>query len=1265
MRSRVGERRIIGGRYELSRVAGSGGAGRVYQAVDLPTGSIVAVKLLMDHFGADVDRFAREALLLERLRHDGIVRYLDHGEADDGHPYLVMEWLDGVALSEGLGGDFGLARSIALMKRLGAALAHAHLQGIVHRDIKPSNVFLVGGRAEMAKLVDFGLALGPGASDRITGTGVPVGTPAYMAPEMIQGQRGGTPTSDIFSLGSLFYRCLTGQAPFTGPNVMAVLAKVVVSHPPPVRELRPFTPPSIDRLVMRMLQKEPSDRFADAAAFLAALCEAEARIHEELEHHSSSSSLGVEERRLISVLMADGVASPQEPSELDLASIARKYMSEVQTLGTGQLVFTFGGEGGANDLVGRAARCALEMRSVFPDAVFSVVTGQGDPRRHLPAGDVIDAAVASLGESLKRGSIVLDLTTQNLLEARFVTRNEGSRILLESFHEADEPGKLLLGRSTPFVGRRREVRMALACFEGAIEDRASSVLLVTGQAGIGKSRLREEVVERMRQSAASPQILNGRADAVHGGTYELARRLLCAAAGVRPEFPAVAAQALVRSRLERVMDASLLHEETIFLSELVGAPFDRDVDIDVEVVRSDPQLLGDRIKLAFGRWLAAEARAHPTAVVLEDLDCADRASIELIEAALGEADRLPLFVFALARPTIEERLPGVFRDRRRVELSLGPLPEAAVLELVEAVAHDIDGLDGDTLAERSGGNPLLVEELIRAAASGRANTAPQSVLALLQSRFEELAAPERRAARLASVFGDTFSSDGVLALAGDEGSPCEVQRALDALVEHEIVERAHAPSDAPSSYRFRSGYWREAAYSTFTDADRVNAHRAAGEHLAARGGTPPLELAYHFEQGSDPRACEAYAEAAALALTAGDVKGALAHVDRGVSFLHGGDVLGRLRQIEAEAQRWAGSNELAAEAAHEAIRMLPWGSRCWLYVLGELAAAEGKLGNPASVFSLGDTLESTPHVEGLEGVRAIAAARIAMQMAFSGDPVAASSLLENNAPSEARLDAVARGYILEARAVIAGVRGHRGDRVRLAEQAAACFEAGRDPRNAALLGGSVGFAFNEAGMYERAKIKLKRAIALADSVGAKNAVTVARVQLARAFLLTGERENGQLMMREAIRELIEQKNARLEGVARVYLAESLLDEGGVAEAELQLERAVSLLEAASPLLAPALAVLSRVRMRQGNLEEALRLVDRAADIARTLAIPSGEGMVRYSRIMVLEAAGDLAEARAARERGKAWLAARAAELDDAELAEAFLRIAEHRAILEG
>src|SRR5690606_31166374 len=140
----------------------------------------------------------------------------------------------------------------------------------------------------------------------------------------------------------------------------------------PVRELRPFTPVTLERLVTRMMQKEPTDRFQDAGEFVSALVAGEARVHEELEHQSSTSSLGVDERRLIAVLMAEG-ADVRGDAHVDLTPLARRYMAEAQSLATGQLVFTFGGVGEASDLVGRAARCALELRALFPEAKFAVM----------------------------------------------------------------------------------------------------------------------------------------------------------------------------------------------------------------------------------------------------------------------------------------------------------------------------------------------------------------------------------------------------------------------------------------------------------------------------------------------------------------------------------------------------------------------------------------------------------------------------------------------------------------------------------------------------------------------------------------------------------------------------------------------------------------------------------------------------------------------------------------------------------------------------
>jgi len=250
-------------RFELVREAGQGGMGRVFEAIDRESGARVAVKLLARL--ADRARFAAEAEVLERLAHPAIVRYVRHGTTRDGDPYLAMEWLVGESLAQRLArGPLGVADACAVGEQLAAALAHAHAAGVVHRDVKPSNVILVGGAASAAgdaRLIDFGVA----KTERdLTSTGQLVGTPGYMAPEQVRGERGVDGRVDLFALGCVIYEAVAARAPFPGAEVMEVLARLLLDEPRALGELAEGVPPRLSRLVAALLAKDAARRLGDA-----------------------------------------------------------------------------------------------------------------------------------------------------------------------------------------------------------------------------------------------------------------------------------------------------------------------------------------------------------------------------------------------------------------------------------------------------------------------------------------------------------------------------------------------------------------------------------------------------------------------------------------------------------------------------------------------------------------------------------------------------------------------------------------------------------------------------------------------------------------------------------------------------------------------------------------------------------------------------------------------------------------------------------------
>jgi serine/threonine protein kinase len=262
------------GRFRIQRVAGRGGMGVVFRALDLTTGAReepVAVKVLMTNAVAQRDRFAREAFVLKELSHRGIVRYLAHGTTDDGLAVLAMEWLDGEDLAQRLArGGLGLEESLKLVREVCEALVDAHRRGFVHRDIKPSNLFVVGGDPGCVKVLDFGIARLMGEPG-LTHTGTFLGTVGYLAPEQALAAPHIDSRADVFAIGCVLYECVTGQAAFVGKQPAMVLNRLLREEPRRPSELCPAVSPELEALLGRLLAKQPRDRPGDAAEVLEAL----------------------------------------------------------------------------------------------------------------------------------------------------------------------------------------------------------------------------------------------------------------------------------------------------------------------------------------------------------------------------------------------------------------------------------------------------------------------------------------------------------------------------------------------------------------------------------------------------------------------------------------------------------------------------------------------------------------------------------------------------------------------------------------------------------------------------------------------------------------------------------------------------------------------------------------------------------------------------------------------------------------------------------
>ena len=263
----------LAARYRVERELAKGRTATVFRAHDLKHDRAVAIKVLHPEVAAAVGatRFLREIAVAAQLHHPHIVPLHDSGE-QDGLPYFVMPYVEGESLRDRLEREpqLPVPEALRIADDVAKALGYAHTLGVVHRDIKPENILLENGHALVA---DFGIAraISAAGSDRLTETGIVLGTPAYMSPE--QGAENGQVDgrSDLYALGCVVYEMLTGTPPFTGPTAQAILARHAVDPVAPIRTVRDTVPAGVEQAVLKVLAKVPADRYPGAAEFAQAL----------------------------------------------------------------------------------------------------------------------------------------------------------------------------------------------------------------------------------------------------------------------------------------------------------------------------------------------------------------------------------------------------------------------------------------------------------------------------------------------------------------------------------------------------------------------------------------------------------------------------------------------------------------------------------------------------------------------------------------------------------------------------------------------------------------------------------------------------------------------------------------------------------------------------------------------------------------------------------------------------------------------------------
>jgi tRNA A-37 threonylcarbamoyl transferase component Bud32 len=1239
-------------RFTLEARVGRGASGDVYRALDRVTGQPVAVKRLVHDRGDDdaLTRFRREARLLAQIEHPHVVRYVAHGVDADGRACLVVEWLAGEDLSRRLKrAPLVPAEALLVAREIASGLAALHDAGIVHRDVKPANVFLVDDEAGgvRVKLIDLGVARSAGETT-LTAAGLSVGTPSYMAPEQARGEERITPRADQFALGVLIFEIVAGKRPFTGPDQFSVLAKILLSEPPRLAEVVPDVPPALDALVSRALRKEPGDRFPSMAELSAVLGLVEpwsrapgappappSRSPDEPTARPSYSLSSTFEQRVITALFAGFPVAADEAEKRVFTALVEEQGGVCHGALGRRMIAVFGSTRSTGDEAVRAARAALSVGARLPSVRLAIATGRALSGVTGLSGDLIERGAHGLDDG---AGVRLDEATARLLADHFHIEGRvpaGAKELggadvgpcyLHGPRPAAAAPRTLVGKPTPLCGRDRELGLLTAAFAECVEERVARAVVITGAPGIGKSRLRYELLAHVARADPSAEVLLARGsplavDAAFGLLSPLIRRH----ARILDGEPAATQWAKLAARTGGRLRAST----TALLGELAALPF---VDPAPARPRRDAMLSGDLMRAAWIEWLAAERAEHPVVLVLEDLHWGDRASVAFVGAALRAPSSAPLLVVALGRPEMVDRFPATWIAEPDVSLRLGPLTARAGERLVRAVlGPDYPATSVQRLLARAEGNAFYLEELVRAAAEGSAEALPDTVLGMVQARLDAFGLETKKVLRAASVFGQVFWRGAVAALLDDARGM--VDEALDRLVAAEVVARREASSfPGEDELIFRHALVRDAAYAMIPDDDRRVGHRLAGAWLSRAGEVDPAVLAAHFERGDDrDRACVHHLAAAEMALAGNDFAAGAEHAERALTAGARGEDRGRAYLIQAEAHRWRGEMTLAAPAAASATDLLPPGSPLWFHAVREAIAANGRLGRFELVSRWADAAIAADSAD--PGPRLAALAPAAGQLIYAGDLEKATRVLveiERAAATAGKLDPGVAARLQQVRAILADHEHDMEAALSHHEAALDCFERAGDRRGACLTLANIGHFTTVLGAFDEAEAALRRAHETATMMGLGTIAPLALHNLGVALGSLGRLAEARAAEEDAAHAFALAGDPRLESTARTSLARTLLASGDAAAAEIEARRAAEIKGAPPPARAGARAAQARALLALRRVPEAVAAAAEAAEALAALgSVEESETLIGLALAETRFAAGDPEAARAA------------------------------------
>lgn len=768
------------GPYLIIAEAGKGGMATVYRARQTSVERDVAIKVILKGIAGDSDavqRFQREARLIARLEHPHILPVHDF---DGSHepPYIVMRYLDGGTLKDVM--DQGLLPhdEIAyLMRQVCSALDYAHRQGITHRDVKPSNILI--DREGNAFVTDFGIArfaAGDG-KNRITGTGMIVGTPDYMSPEQALGNDDVDYHTDIYALGVMLFEMLTGELPFKADSALQALMLHVHEPVPSIRAKHPNLSTELDEVIQRAMAKDRGNRFRSATEMSIAITAALGGTMSSSPTHLRAAAGTSVIRRLGKETVTDRQPTPSAQNktvvalnisvtayselvaEVMNAEAAQRALTTFWTAATQvlnehsgvifmrtdhEMLAVWGSASAREDDSEQAIRVALQLQSTLRE-LSAVPLDADEP---LPLNIGIHRGLALLTPSDKTNpssisGVTISLTNRLMQNAEgliLITHDIFRQVLGVFDMQPSEPIKVrgrtekvmtyqvdrakprafrvalhgVEGIETQLIGRDAEFKQIQKAFLIAVEDGETQVVTLVGDAGVGKSRLLYEFDKWGELRPELYFIFSGRATpAMPLRPYALIRDMLDFRFVVQDDDSPEAALSKFENGVAELIGKN--DEMAHFIAYLCGV--NAATSPYVKDILSDAQETSRRARHALIQFINTLTRQGPVVIELEDIHYADDASLDLLNDVFIADDARHLLVLGSTRASLYERRPTWGSGQRfHTRLDLKPLDKRDSRDLLLDILQKVPDVPKDLrdkLVERAEGNPLYLEELVK------------------------------------------------------------------------------------------------------------------------------------------------------------------------------------------------------------------------------------------------------------------------------------------------------------------------------------------------------------------------------------------------------------------------------------------------------------------------------------------------------------------------------------------------------------------------